>query len=131
MSCLKKIQSGRLLELIARGRGELSRAGIEEAQEECERVWMKLLDCPRSGIYLQEREEVDPEARGQFLRFVEKRIRRLPLAYLLKEADFWQETLYVDERCLIPRPETEILVEVIKKKVTVTKKGTLSCLSPK
>ena len=42
------------------------------------------------------------------------------MAYLLKEADFWQETLYVDERCLIPRPETKMLVEAVKQQVTVT-----------
>jgi release factor glutamine methyltransferase len=115
MSCSKKTQNSELLELIAWGRVELLRSGIEEAQEECERALMKLLNCSRSGIYLEEHELTDSGVRERFLALLEKRFQRVPLAYLLEETDFWQETLYVDERCLIPRPETEILVERVVK----------------
>ena len=115
MSCSKKTRNSGLLELIAWGRTELSKAGIEEAQEECERILMNLLGCSRSAIYLEEHEVEGSVVRERFLVLIEKRLQRIPLAYLLKEADFWQETLYVDERCLIPRPETEILVEQILK----------------
>lgn len=115
MSCSDKVKHRELLELIAWGRGELSRAGIEEAQEECERILMKLFGCPRSAIYLEEHELASSGVRERFLKLLEKRLQRIPLAYLLKEADFWKETLFVDERCLIPRPETEILVEQVLK----------------
>ncbi len=113
MSCSKKLGNGELLELIAWGRAELLRSGIEEAQEECERTLMKLLGCSRSEIYLKEREVIVSGVRERFVTLIEKRLQRIPLAYLLKEADFWQETLFVDERCLIPRPETEIVVEQV------------------
>lgn len=113
MSCSKKTQNGELLELIAWGRAELLRAGIAEAQEECECILMKFLGCPRSGIYLEEHELSISKRRERFLAVIEKRIRRIPLAYLLNEAYFWKETLFVDERCLVPRPETEILVEAV------------------
>ena len=113
MICSKKSGKNELLELIAWGRAELSRAGIEKAQEECERILIKLFGCSRSGIYLEEHELIASDVRERFLALIEKRLQRIPLAYLLNEADFWQETLYVDERCLIPRPETEILVEVV------------------
>ena len=96
MNSLKKSEKDGLLELIARGRAELLRAGIEEAQEECERVLMNLLRCKRSDLYLKEPETIDACIREQFLAILEKRAKRIPLAYLLKEADFWQETLYVD-----------------------------------
>jgi release factor glutamine methyltransferase len=115
MICSKKIKNGELLELITWYRVELSRVGIKEAQEECERILMKLFGCSRSEIYLKEHELVASGAHERFLALLKKRLGRIPLAYLLKEADFWQETLYVDERCLIPRPETEILVEQILK----------------
>jgi release factor glutamine methyltransferase len=115
MKCSQKLRNGELLELIAWGRAELSRAGIEEAQEECERILMKFFGCSRSEIYLKEHELTALDVRARFLTLLEKRLRRIPLAYLLKEADFWKETLYVDERCLIPRPETEILVEQVLK----------------
>ncbi len=111
MNCQEKLKGSELLELAALGREKLLRGGIAEAQEECERVLMKILGCSRSGIYLEEHVLNASGVRERFLTFIEKRTQRIPLAYLLKEADFWQETLFVDERCLIPRPETEILVE--------------------
>ena len=67
MSCSKKLKNGELLELIAWGRAELFRAGIEEAQEECERILIKLLGCSRSGIYLKEHELSASEVREKFL----------------------------------------------------------------
>jgi len=115
MSCAEKRKNSELFELIAWGRLELSRAGIEEAQEECERILMRFLGCSRSEIYLKEHELTASGVREQFLTILEKRLQRIPLAYLLRETDFWHETLYVDERCLIPRPETEILVEQVLK----------------
>jgi release factor glutamine methyltransferase len=76
---------------------------------------MKHIGCSRSGIYLEEHDLTALGVRERFPAVLKKRLQRIPLAYLLNEADFWQETLYVDERCLIPRPETEILVEQILK----------------
>jgi release factor glutamine methyltransferase len=115
MTCSKKLENSELLELIAWGRAELLQAGIEEAQEECERILMELLGCARSEIYLEEHELITSGVRERFLALLEKRLKRIPLAYLLKQADFWHETLYVDESCLIPRPETEILIEQVLK----------------
>ena len=118
MRCSKKTANSELLELIVWARAEFLRSGIEEAREECERILMKLLGCSRSEIYLEEHALDHTGVREKFLRLLEKRLQRIPLAYLLKEADFWHETLYVDERCLIPRPETEILVERVLKEVS-------------
>ena len=116
MSCSKKIKKSELFELAAWGRAELSRAGIEETQEECERILMKLFGCSRSALYLEEH-TLESDLRERFLATIKKRVKRIPLAYLLGETDFWRETLSVDKRCLIPRPETEILVEQVLKSV--------------
>lgn len=117
MSCSQKVKNGPVLELMAWGQRELLKAGIDEAQEECERILMKLLGCDRSAIYLKEHELEASGIRERFLKVLEKRTQRIPLAYLLNEADFWKETLFVDERCLIPRPETEILVEAVLREI--------------
>jgi release factor glutamine methyltransferase len=117
MKGLKASKNAELLEWIAWGREKLLRAGIEEAQEECERILMKVLGCARSELFFREHEVNVSGARDRFLTILEKRTRRIPLAYLLNEAGFWREILYVDERCLIPRPETEILVEQVLKKL--------------
>ncbi len=128
MNCLKESKNTELLELIAWGRKELLHSGIEEAQEECERILMKILGCVRSELFLREHELNAGGARNSFLRILEKRTQRIPLAYLLEEVDFWQETLFVDERCLIPRPETEILVGQVLKELNSVKEKKFSFL---
>ncbi|HOW87107.1 MAG TPA: peptide chain release factor N(5)-glutamine methyltransferase [Candidatus Omnitrophota bacterium] len=128
MKCLQSVRNGELLELLAWGQGELLRAGIEEGREECERVMMKLLRCSRAELFLKEHETDPSGIRNRFLEILEKRTKRVPLAYLLKETDFWHETLLVDERCLIPRPETEILVEQVLKNIGEMKKEKFSFL---
>lgn len=100
-------------ELIRKSRGELLGVGIEEGREECERILMKLLDCTRAQLYLNAGKEIDAVTQERFLKMIGQRKQRIPLGYLLGETDFFNETLRVNEDCLIPRPETEILVERI------------------
>ncbi|HOW58798.1 MAG TPA: peptide chain release factor N(5)-glutamine methyltransferase [Candidatus Omnitrophota bacterium] len=115
-------------ELILFGREELRQAGIEEAQQECDRILMKFLGCSRTEIYLKKHKLMKTEVKENFLTVLEKRKRRIPLGYLLQEADFWKETLYVNENCLIPRPETEILVENVLQVIRGSKKERFSFL---
>ena len=48
---------------------------------------------------------------------MERRKNKEPVAYILNKKDFWNETYFVDQRVLIPRPETEILIEMVLKKI--------------
>lgn len=48
---------------------------------------------------------------------MERRKNKEPVAYILNKKDFWNETYFVDKRVLIPRPETEILIEMVLKKI--------------
>lgn len=113
MSTEQAVDQATILGLLQLGCEELFQAGIEEARWECDRILMKLLQCSKFELYLRARakEILEVKIKKDFFEVLEKRKKRIPLAYLLREADFWKETLYVDERCLIPRPETEILVE--------------------
>ncbi len=111
MNPVQEVAGETVLEWLEYGRERLLRAGIEEGREECERIFMKLSGCRRLDLHLNAPELTAPEIRDRFFDILERRERRIPLAYLLQEAHFWQETLFVNEHCLIPRPETEILVE--------------------
>ena len=128
MSLEQDLENMTTNELLKCGREELLRVGIEEAQEECERMLMHLLSYERSELYLKIEEKVGAEISECFMALLQERKKRIPLAYLLREADFWQETLYVTEQCLVPRPETEILVENILKMIQEQKKEKFSFL---
>mgnify|MGYP006126966727 CR=1 FL=1 len=62
-------------------------------------------------------------------RMIEKRISGMPLAYILKKIGFWNLDLYINDNVLVPRPETESLIEIIlqkygNKKISILDVGT-------
>jgi len=63
---------------------------------------------------------VAASAARRFLRMVDERRRRVPLAYILGEKEFWSIPMTVSSAALIPRPETELLVETILSRVSST-----------
>lgn len=122
-------------EALSQGRDRLRLAGIDEAQVECEYMLMKLLNVTRSVLHYDRcRLAAEPSARmdlgsgfrptaseaiarlttdqeKQFFDWIESREKRIPLAYLLGDVFFHSLKLKVRAGCLIPRPETERLVE--------------------
>lgn len=72
----------------------------------------KILGLPRSGLIAHGREPVD-EARAQaYAGLLERRLKGAPVAYLTGVREFWSLTLAVTPDVLVPRPETELLVEL-------------------
>lgn len=57
-------------------------------------------------------EIIDDPTQYSFQQHLERRIKGEPIAYIVREKEFWSLPLYVDPQVLIPRPETELLVEV-------------------
>jgi release factor glutamine methyltransferase len=86
---------------------QLAAAGVPEPRVDAEWLVSHVLGTTRSGVYA-----TDGAVDGEALRpLVERRSRREPLAYVLGEWGFRRLVLKTDRRALIPRPETEILVE--------------------
>jgi len=76
-----------------------------------------LLDVPRHWPLLHENRWVERETWRRACAAADKRSAGAPLAYAVGRANFRQLTLDVDERVLIPRPETELLVELVLSRV--------------
>lgn len=102
-----------LLETVQRTTDFFAARGIDHARLNAELIIAHFLKLRRLDLYLQfdrpmEEAELEP-MRG----LVQRRARREPLQYVLGEVAFRDLTLKVDARALIPRPETEELVELI------------------
>jgi release factor glutamine methyltransferase len=88
-------------------------AGIHEPFSEAREIVSALYDVPRFWPVMNGRLEVDADMRARASRAAEQRLRGAPLAYAVGRASFRHLTLDVDERVLIPRPETEQLVDLV------------------
>jgi release factor glutamine methyltransferase len=99
-------------ESLAHGTGVLAEAGIDTARLEAELLLAKACDdCARALLYMELQRELSPDAEEAFEALLARRARREPLAYILGHWGFRRLTLKTDARALIPRPETEIVVE--------------------
>jgi release factor glutamine methyltransferase len=98
-------------EALDLGAHRLLNAGIENGRREAEWIVGHVLDLARSGLYAEaDRALSAPEADRVEALFA-RRESREPLAYVLGEWGFRRLTLKTDARALVPRPETEIVVE--------------------
>ena len=89
---------------------ELEEAGCPSPRVDAEWLTAHVLGGTRTDLYAGER-TLDDDELARLRSLVERRRMREPLAYVLGEWGFRRLTLAVDPRVLIPRPETEVLVE--------------------
>lgn len=89
----------------------LRAAGVENAQAEAAWLLAHALGVPRGKLALRMGEALPPDAAAAFAARVARRRAREPLQYILGTQPFCGLDLMVDARVLIPRPETELLVE--------------------
>ena len=87
-------------------------AGIEDARLDAEVLLAEAVGTDRAVLAVDLQAEVPPAAARLFGELVRRRLRREPVAYILGRKGFRRLELAVDRRVLIPRPETELLVEV-------------------
>jgi release factor glutamine methyltransferase len=71
----------------------------------------EVLDMERVELYARSKETVEEAPRSTFRELVQRRADGEPVAYLIGYKSFWQMEFQTDDRALIPRPETEVLVE--------------------
>jgi release factor glutamine methyltransferase len=101
----------RVAEAVSEGERLLEDAGIETARLDAELLAGHTLGLTRTALYLDPGRELSEGEAAELRALVERRARREPLAYVLGEWGFRRLTLKVDRRVLVPRPETEVVVE--------------------
>jgi release factor glutamine methyltransferase len=100
-----------LRELLSSAADELARAGCPSPRVDAEWLLAQVLGVTRTDLHANGDKALEPREERRFRELVARRARREPLAYVLGEWGFRRLTLQVDPRVLVPRPETEALVE--------------------
>lgn len=75
------------------------------------------LEKPTAYLFAHGDQELDTDISDLFMRLIERRARHEPVAYLLGEKDFYKRTFTVSPATLIPRPETELLVDLVRQEI--------------
>jgi release factor glutamine methyltransferase len=103
---------------------------IRSANIDSEILLSSVLKKSRNYLIINSLIKIDQNKINIFNKLVERRKKGEPIAYILKKKDFWKSTFYVDKNVLIPRPDTEILIEEIlcnyrkKQKLSILDIGT-------
>jgi len=90
----------------------LAAMGVDEPRLDAELLLGEAMGCERTKLIAESGAEVPAPAARLFGEMVRRRLRREPVAYILGRKGFRGIELAVDSRVLVPRPETELLVEV-------------------
>ena len=104
------------INLIKWGEDYFVSKGISNAKLEVEWFLCHILDCQRIDLYVQFEQPLMKNELNQFKEFITRRISGEPFQHILGKADFYGRDFKVNKHVLIPRPETEIIIELLKKK---------------
>ena len=117
------------LKLINFGTKELRQKRIASSRLDSEILLSKILNKNREEILINLDQEIKKEHQSKFKKFLIRRSQNEPIAYILREKEFWSKNFFVSSDTLIPRPETELMVEKLvqiykEKKISVLDIGT-------
>ena len=106
-----------VLEALTKNYQDLLNHSIQTAKIDAEVILADVLKISRVNLITKQNTVLDQEQEDLFAKLIKRRKQQEPVAYILNKKEFWNENYYVDKRVLIPRPETEILIEMLLKKV--------------
>jgi release factor glutamine methyltransferase len=100
-----------LQQALSEGRRLLTEAGVDEASLESELLLRHILNAGIVDVYLKYDQPLSTEDRQAYFALITRRVAGEPSAYITGQKDFYGLSFYVNSSVLIPRPETELLVE--------------------
>jgi len=105
------VTAPRLRDLLTSGANRLRDAGIETPELDAALLLGFLLGLDRAALYARMLDDAQSESSLAFDALIERRLHREPIAYLTGTKEFMGMTFTVNDAVLVPRPETELLVE--------------------
>ena len=100
-------------EAIAFAEQELKRNNNLNSRLDSEILVSHLINVPREIIHSKLKENLPSSKTEELQKLVNRRAKKEPIAYILNNKEFWSTNFYVDRSVLIPRPETEVLIDLI------------------
>ena len=100
---------------LSEGISILQKNKIPNPQLDCEILLSDLIKRDKKHIILNPKEILSSEKLCKFKILIERRKKKEPIAYLINKKEFWKDEFFVNEDVLIPRPDTELIIEQVLK----------------
>jgi len=98
--------------LVAEASAALSAAGVGSSRLDAELLLATASGLDRTALYVRRADRLPQQCTEQFRILLQRRMRREPLQYIVGRQEFWSLDFLVTPNVLVPRPETELLVEL-------------------
>ena len=107
----------RIIDLLNWAESYFKEKGFENPRTEIEWLLRAVLKCSRMDVYLRFEEPLSKTQLATLRAWVKRRLEREPLQYITGSCDFYGREFSVDKHVLIPRPETERLIDIALEKL--------------
>tara|TARA_B100000780_G_scaffold144011_1_gene100732 strand:+ start:1311 stop:2147 length:837 start_codon:yes stop_codon:yes gene_type:complete len=104
-------------DLLNSGSKVLKTSKVQTHQLDSEIMLSCLLKKKREHVITNPEEKVSKNTINNFNKLISRRSTKEPLAYILKNKEFWSKNFFVNKNTLIPRPETELLCDIVIKTI--------------
>ena len=94
---------------------KLKKNNLKTALLDREILLSEVIDKPREFIILNNQSVIDEDDYKNYQTIISQRLKGKPIAYLIKKKFFWKYEFFINEKVLIPRPDTEIIIEQVLK----------------
>ena len=108
----EKKQVWRIIDLIKWGEGYFKQHKFDSPKQEIEWLLCDLLDYKRVDLYINFEQKVPNDKLAILKKWIKKRLKRMPLQYITGVTEFYGNKYFLNDDVLIPRPETERLVDI-------------------
>ena len=102
-------------ELLDFGSEQLRARNIKTNKLDAELLLSTVLKIKREKILINLERKIKSNKINSFNNLLKRRCKKEPMAYIINKKEFWKKTFYVDKNVLIPRPETELMIEELTK----------------
>ena len=101
--------------ILDEGKSILQKNKISNPQLDCEILLSSSIERNKEYIILNPKENLNPEQLEKFKGLIERRKKSEPVAHLINKKEFWKDEFFVNKDVLIPRPDTELIIEQVLK----------------
>ena len=115
-----------IISVLTKSKNILKKNNIPSASLDCELLLSSSLNISREHLFMNHTQKINEVQLKEFYNLLDRRKKKEPIAYILNKKEFWNNSFYVNKNVLIPRPDTEILIEQVLK--NFSKNDTISVL---